>query len=516
MTLHSLDLRSIGQFPALLLDYLDKKPAVNDFYTTYPSVENSFQAIQQQANFGLEKRETLVAVLDKQYKNLPEKPDFQCLLDAKTFTVTTGHQLNIFTGPLYVIYKIVTIINLAKELKTAYPEYNFVPVYWMATEDHDFAEIASFHLFGKKYTWEGEKKGAVGRLDPKDLEGVLSELTESIPLFEKPYREYTTLADAVRCYMNELFGSQGLVCIDADDADLKRQFLPIVKDELLNQTSVRLVNETTAQLASLGYHTPVNARNINLFYLVDGLRERIVKAEDRYTVLNSDISFSQEEILQEAESHPERFSPNVVLRPIYEEIVLPNLAYIGGPSELPYWMQLKSAFDYFKIPFPMLIPRNFALYINAGNKKKMEKLGLNLEELFLDEFSLRKSFVEKKSENNLTLSDEKASFDELFNSIVAKALAVDKSMEGAVNAERAKLFNSFENLEKRIKKAEERNHETEITQLLALKSKLFPGGNLQERHENFLNYYLNDPDFLNKLLETFKPLDFRFNVLVES
>jgi bacillithiol biosynthesis cysteine-adding enzyme BshC len=500
----------------LLLDYLDKKPAVTDFYTCYPTLENFNQLILQQADFDQEKRETLVKVLDRQYQNLPQKPDFRSLLDSKTFTVTTGHQLNIFTGPLYVIYKLVTIINLAKELKKAYPDYNFVPVYWMATEDHDFAEIASFHLFGKKYTWEGDKKGAVGRLDPRDLKEVLSELTESIPLFEKSYREYATLADAVRCYMNELFGDQGLVCIDADDADLKRSFLPIVRDELLNQTSVGLVNETTSKLAALGYHTPIHAREINLFYLLEGLRERIVKAEGRYEVLNTTISFTQEEILKEAEVHPERFSPNVVLRPVYEEIILPNLAYIGGPSELPYWMQLKSAFDFFKVPFPLLIPRNFALYINAANRKRMEKLGLDLEELFLEEINLRKTYVEKKSEKSLTLAEEKASFDQLFNSIVAKAIAVDKSMEGAVNAERAKLFNSFENLEKRIKKAEERNHEAEVTQLMALKSKLFPGGNLQERHENFLNYYLNDPEFVNKLLDTFNPLDFRFNVLVEN
>ncbi len=169
MTVHSVDLRTTGQFPALLLDYLDQKPSLKDFYGTFPTVENAADIIKQRANFSLEKRQTLVKVLEEQYAGQPYLPDFSILLDEKTFTVTTGHQLNIFTGPLYIIYKIVTIIKLARELKEKYPEYNFVPVYWMASEDHDFAEIASFHLYGQTHKWEGEHKGAVGRLNPKEL-----------------------------------------------------------------------------------------------------------------------------------------------------------------------------------------------------------------------------------------------------------------------------------------------------------------------------------------------------------
>lgn len=516
MTLHSLGLRSTGQFPALLLDYLDKKPAVSEFYTVFPSLENSIQLMEERGRFSQQQRKTLVEVLEKQYADLSQKPDFQSLLDERTFTVTTGHQLTIFTGPLYVIYKIVTTINLARELKKAYPDYHFVPIYWMATEDHDFAEIASFHLFGKKHTWEEQQKGAVGRLNPQSLANVLSGIGENVSLFERSYLGYKTLADAVRCYMNELFGGEGLVCLDADDEGLKRQFAPVVKDELLNQTSVELVNSTTSALASLGYHTPVHAREINLFYLTDGLRERIIKQDGTYQVLNTDLVFNKEEILAELENHPERFSPNVVLRPLYEEIVLPNLAYIGGPSELPYWMQLKEVFTYFKVPFPMLIPRNFALYVNAANRKRIEKLGLAWEELFLDEVELRKAFVERNAGKTLVLAEEKDGFNQLFDSILGKAAAVDKSMEGAVNAERAKLFNSLENLEKRIKKAEERNQETEVNQLLSLKAKLFPNGSLQERHENFLTYYLNDPLFLSRLMDAFDPLDFRFNILVQD
>lgn len=516
MTVHSVDLRTTGQFPTLLLDYLDQKPSLKDFYGTFPTVENTADIIKQRANFSVEKRQTLVKVLEEQYAGQPYLPDFSILLDEKTFTVTTGHQLNIFTGPLYIIYKIVTIIKLARELKEKYPEYNFVPVYWMASEDHDFAEIASFHLYGQTHKWEGEHKGAVGRLNPKELHSILKLLPDRPLLFAKAYLESETLSDAVRCYMHELFGKEGLICLDADNADLKRHFLPVIKEELTTSTSAEIVTNTTAKLSSLGYHTPLNAREINLFYLVDNLRERIIKDDNLYRVLNTDMVFTEEEIIELADEHPEYFSPNVVLRPLYEEIILPNLAYIGGPSEVPYWLQLKGVFDHYNVTFPMLIPRNFAMYITGQQRKKVEKLEISYEDLFLDEVTLRKKFVETHSTNILDLDEEKETFYALFETILAKATAIDKSMIGAVKAEETRIRHSFEHLEKRLKKAEERNHESEIDQLLALKYKLFPGKSSQERYDNFLNFYLNDPTFISKLLVAFKPLDFRYNVLIEE
>ena len=516
MTLHSLDLRTTGQFPALLLDYLDQKPALESFYSIYPTLENAKEAIISKQNFDIEKRKTLVDVLEKQYTGLPYLPDFSILLKENTFTVTTGHQLNIFTGPLYIIYKIVTTVKLARALKEAYPEYNFVPIYWMATEDHDFEEIATFHLFGQTHKWTGEHKGAVGRLNPKELESILKQLPDKPMLFAKAYLENTTLADAVRCYMHELFGKQGLITLDADHADLKRHFLPIIKEELTDSVSEKLVTETTGKLNALGYHTPLHAREINLFYLADGLRERITRDGDNFQVLNTDITFTKSEILDLASKNPKFFSPNVVLRPLYEEVILPNLAYIGGPSEVPYWMQLKGVFEHFNVAFPMLMPRNFALYINHLQGKKVEKLKINYKDLFLDEVALRKTFVERNTEHILSLEDQKNAFNEIFEAILNKATAVDQTMHGAVKAEQTRLLNSLKHLEKRIIKAEERNHESEITQLISLKNKLFPNGIAQERYDNLLNFYINDPEFIEKLFDLFDPLDFRYNVMVED
>ncbi len=516
MTVHSVDLHDTGQFPALLLDYLDQKPSLNTFYNEYPSIKNAGKVIAEREQFDPVKRKTLVQVLEKQYDKILSKPDFSALLDNRTFTVTTGHQLNIFTGPLYVIYKIVTTVNLARALQKAYPEYRFLPVYWMATEDHDFDEIASLHVFGQTHKWQGAHTGAVGRLNPKELEKIAKQLPEQPTLFARAYAENETLADAVRCYMHELFGKDGLICLDADDADLKRHFLPVIKEELLTPRSANLVAQNTEKLASLGYHTPVSAREINLFYLEGSLRERIVFDGDVYKVLNTDRSFSKQEIIALADAHPEYFSPNVVLRPLYEEIILPNLAYIGGPSEVPYWMQLKGVFDAYAVPFPMLIPRNFAIYVNKHQQQKIEKLDITYQDLFLDEVSLRKTYVESHSRNTLNLDDEKQIFDAMFATILEKAVAIDKTMDGAVKAEQTRLLHLLEHLENRLRKAEERNYASEIDQLLNLKNKLFPGGVAQERYDNLLSFYTKDPDFISNLFKVFDPLDFRYNVLIEA
>ena len=515
MKLHSVALRTTGQFPPLLLDYLDQKPELKDFYGVFPSRAGAQEAIEQRKNFDPAIRKTLVEVLTKQYEGIANPPDFSILLNKSTFTVTTGHQLNIFTGPLYVIYKIVTTINLARALKESYPDCDFVPVYWMASEDHDFAEIASFNLFGKKYTWPGQHSGAVGRLDPGELETVLNSMPESVPVFQKAYLENGTLADAARCYMHELFGAEGLVTLDADDAALKRHFLPVVEDELFNQTSSGLVADTTERLEKLGYHTPVHAREINLFYLTDGLRERIVRQESTFNILNTKLEFTDEEMRREMDTYPERFSPNVVLRPLYEEIILPNLAYIGGPSEVPYWLQLKSVFAHFKVPFPMLIPRNFALYVNAASRHRVEKLGLSYEDFFKEKHQIKRDLVERLSEHTLSLDLEKYAFAEVLAKVVNKALDVDVTMEKAVLAERARLYNSLEKLEKRIRRAEERKHGIQIEQLQKVLDTFFPNGSAQERHDNFLNFYLNNRNFISMLFEHFDPLDFKYNILEE-
>ena len=515
MQINQLPLSEVNQFSSLFLDYIEQSPKLTNFSGNYPDIQGFNKQIALK-KLDIEKRKVLVKTLKKQYANLPSQPDLDILLAENTFTVTTGHQLNIFTGPLYVVYKLITAINLAKKLKSFFPEYNFVPVYWMASEDHDFAEINHFSLFGKMHTWETTQTGAVGRMDPKEMANMIAKVPQCPTVFKDAYLNNETLVDAARCYVHELFGSEGLISIDADSRDLKRQFIPVIKNDLLQNTAFEVVSKATKSLEDLGYKTQIAPREINFFYLADGIRERITRDGDVYKVLNTNIQFSEIEILDLLESEPEKFSPNVVLRPVYEEIILPNLAYIGGPSEVPYWLQLKPIFDFHHIEFPILMPRNFGMFINKLSAQRIGKLGLSASDLFLEEIILKKKFVERNSNNILSLLSENEGFKKLFEKVLAKAIKVDITLEGAVQAEQKRFMNGSEKLEKRIRKAEERKMTTEISQLAVLKEKLFPNGTPQERIENFLNFSFENPAFLTQVGETFDPLDFSFYLMVEE
>ena len=515
MQINQLPLSEVNQFSSLFLDYINQSSKLEEFSGNYPDIQGFNRQIALK-KLDIDKRKVLVETLKRQYANLPNQPNFDILLAENTFTVTTGHQLNIFTGPLYVIYKLITAINLAKKLKSYFPEYNFVPVYWMASEDHDFAEINHFSLFGKMHIWKTAQTGAVGRMNPKEMASMIAKVPQCPTIFKDAYLNNETLADAARCYVHELFGNQGLISIDADDRDLKRQFIPVIKDDLLNNTAFKVVSKATKSLEDLGYKTQIAPREINFFYLADGIRERITREGNVYKVLNTDIQFSEKEILDLLETEPKIFSPNVVLRPVYEEVILPNLAYIGGPSEVPYWLQLKPIFDFHQIEFPILMPRNFGMFINKLSAQRIQKLGLSASDLFLEEVTLRKKFVERNSENILSLLTENQEFKVQFENILAKAIKVDKTLEGAVQAEQKRFMNGSGKLEKRIRKAEERKMATEISQLAVLKEKLFPNGTPQERIENFLNFSLENPYFLSQVGEVFDPLDFSFYLMVEG
>jgi bacillithiol biosynthesis cysteine-adding enzyme BshC len=516
--IQKISLEKTQAFSKTFLDYMAGAPALDEFYGYKPLIENFSKQIADK-NFSSEKRTVLVDALKQQYHSFSVTPlvqaNIEALQDAKTFTVTTGHQLNIFGGPLYLIYKIITTIRMAQQLADRYPEYRFVPVFWMASEDHDFEEINHFNLFGKKWSWETTQRGAVGRFALHGMETLLDSLPEKIALFEAAYRSERTLAEATRYYVNELFGKDGLVILDADQPSLKKLFAPVVEEELLQQQVHELVEKTSNALVQKGYDAQIHARPINLFYLQNQSRERIIKDGEIYKINNTERTFSEEEILEQVRLHPENFSPNVVLRPLYQEIILPNLAYIGGPAEVIYWLQLKTVFEKHQETFPILIPRNFGLVVNKANQNRMEKLGLSITELFDPEDKLKNNYLLKITQAEFKLEQERAAIQTLFAGIKDKAGSIDKTMESVVMADQQKVFKVLEDLEKRLKKAEERKNDTVLTQVLNLKAKLFPNGTLQERSYNFLNFQINDPDFIEKLKGAFEPFDYSFYIIGE-
>lgn len=507
-----IGLSETNAFSDFFLAYIAQHESLRDFHNHFPDLENFEQYINERT-FASEKREVLVESLKKQYAHLENAPNFDILLDNKTFTVTTGHQLNIFTGPLYVIYKIVTTIKLAQELKKAYPDYNFVPIYWMASEDHDFEEISYFYLDGHKHSWETTQTGAVGRMNPQELRKLLTPFPQQFDFFKDAYLNNETLADAVRQYMHTLFGETGLITLDADDRRLKYLFKEVIQDDLYNQVAAVRVAESTEALASLGYKTQINPREINFFYLDGGIRERIIREANGFRVNNTELFFSEAEINELVEKQPEKFSPNVVLRPLYQEVILPNLAYIGGPSEVPYWLQLKRVFTHYGVDFPALMPRNFGLIIDTNVQQKIKKLGVTAAELFKDDLTLRRALVARQTTNSLSLAEERVQLAKLFEQISQKGAAIDSTLKATVAAAHTRLDKRMVQLEKRLLRGEERNFAASIEQLRLLKNQLFPNGIPQERRANFMDFYLDDPDFIKRLFEAFDPLDFRFNLL---
>lgn len=513
MPIQSYPLSQIEAFSSLLLDYLVEEPKLKNLHQNSPKITGFKNQLADKKSFSIKHRKVLVEVLQDQYQSLENAPAIEKLLDDHTFTVTTGHQLNLMTGPLYVIYKIVSTINLAKQLKAEYPEYHFIPVYWMATEDHDWDEINHVNLNQKTYTWQTEQQGAVGRFNLNGISDFLSSLPYSLPIFQKAYTQSSSLSEAVRCYMHELFGAEGLVCLDADDARLKSLFLPMMEADLVDQVHETLVEKQNQHINELGYKTQINARGINLFYLLDGSRERIEKQGDHYQVLNQGIRFSLEELKNELQLHPERFSPNVVLRPLYQECILPNLAYLGGPAEVAYWLQLKGIFDHHQIPYPIVLPRNFALLLPSVEQKRVEKLGIQISDLFLPEASLVRKYVLENSVNSLDFKQEIEDVTPILEQMVLKAKQVDPTLEGSILAERQRWINGLERMAKKLKRAEERNHETAIRQIQQVKERLFPQGHWQERYDNLLDFYLDKPRLIQDLLDSFDPLNFELYVI---
>ncbi len=523
--------RDTNYFSTFICDYLEKKPELNEFYHRFPELDNFGAQIKEKGeSFSNENRKVLVDVLQEQYKNTAvsdvTNDNIKLLANETTFTITTGHQLNLFTGPLYFLYKIVSTINLATTLKEKYPENDFVPIYWMATEDHDFDEINYFNLFGKKVQWNRDDGGAVGVFDTEGLDKVFDIFKTEIgtgrnaerlkSLFEKAYLEHNTLSDATRYLANALFESYGLVIVDANDQKLKRLFIPILEKELLEQTSYQNVQPKANKLEKAGYKVQVNPREINLFYLAEGVRERIIEQDGDYVVNETNIRWSKNGILKELTEFPERFSPNVMMRPLYQEVILPNLCYIGGGGELAYWLELKDYFDAVAIPFPMLLLRNSVLMQTKKQTEKVNKLEVSDKDLFLKQHELINRKVRQISNIDINFDTQKKHLEEQFKEMYELAEQTDVTFVNAVKAQEIKQLKGLDMLEKRLLKAQRRKLSDQVKRLAEIQNQLFPNQSLQERNTNFSEMYLEyGENLIPTLIKYLNPLKGEFVIIKE-
>lgn len=524
--------KNIPQLAKTDLAYATGDPALRPFYRYEPRFEN-FPAVIRDKQAATVPRDTLFQVLREQYQNLPAMSsvdgNIEALLAPGTFTVTTAHQPTLLLGPLYFLYKAITTINLAEAVQAGTGQ-RIVPVFVLGSEDHDLEELNHINLFNKRLAWQPGPEasgGAVGNMSTASLPPVLDELktllgesenaTDIFARIERAYTTAATFGEATQALLHDLLGRFGLVVLNMNHPALKRHFIPVMRAELTEQPSFRLVQATCQRLNALGFKTQATPREINLFYLLPGQRERIVLENGVYKVLNTNLVFSENAVLGELEAHPERFSPNVVLRPLYQEMILPNLAYVGGGGELAYWLERKAVFEHFGVNFPMLVRRNSALWIDRETGKKLQKFGFTAEQFFGDTDALVRAYVAAHAPGEVSLDSEIAAVKTVFEQLAHKAAAIDPTLENAVRADAVKAAAGLEQWQNRLVRAEKQKHEVALNQLRAGKEKLFPGGGLQERHDNFLPYSLKYGErFLDELKENLAPLEAGFVVLEDQ
>lgn len=515
----TINRRETTYFSDLANQINDNQSALGKYIQAPFSLANFEQQIKlKKESFSDSQRELLHTVVSKQmsaYSNFEKvNRNVELLKETNTFTVTAGHQLNLFGGPLYVIYKVMDAIRLAEELSRKYPSENFVPVFWIATEDHDFEEINHLHLFNDTFSWESAQKGSVGRFSLEGIEDfkekVLSKFTNNTAFAEFLDQFYNNdnLAISTTEFMMNLLGDYGIIILDADDKSLKSSFAPTMKRELETHFSEQEVIRTTVQLEEDGFHGQAMARPVNLFYIKDQFRERIIPTENADFEIG-DETISKEDLLNDLENNPERFSPNVILRPLYQEFILPNLCYLGGGGEMAYWLQFKGMFDQTEVPFPIIKVRNSVQWFDKSTSKKIEKLNLKYTDVFESVHEVKKQFVIDNAEEELDFSqlEDKANnfIQELENSIVA----LDKGLEGYAKSESTKIQKQLDGVQQKLIRHQKKKHEDAMKQIDGIYNRLFPGNGLQERYDNmipFLGKY-GHKEFVKMVYDLIDPLE---------
>ena len=516
-----------GAFTKLVNDYVADAETIKPFYQHPVSDEGLNAAIIARKSFSTP-RIILQEVLAEQYAitglNALQQKHIDALSNENTFTIVTAHQPNLFTGPLYFLYKILHVIRIADDLNAKWNDKHFVPVFYMGSEDADIDELNHIYTGTDKLTWHTQQAGSVGRMHTDGVAPLIDQLKgqfgflphgqEIISMLRKAYEGSTNIAEATFKLVNDLFASFGLLIIIADFPKLKAQFIPIMQRELTEQFSSKLVAET---IAKLGDHYKVQAagRDINLFYLFDdGRRERIEKTGNRYRVLFSELNFSESEMMAELHAHPERFSPNVILRGLYQETILPNIAFVGGGGELAYWLELKAVFEATGVPYPVQILRNSLLLVPPKAAALQKKLGLNNAELFLSLLEQEDLLVARLHGKLPDTETAKDAVSQLYKKLREQAVNIDATLAPHVGALHARVLNGLQGLEKKMQRAERRKLKDESAQLEKLKVMLFPEGKLQERWENMIPYYAQyGADFLRLLYENSLTLKQEFTVL---
>lgn len=518
-----INFTDIESIPKIIKDFLAEKIGEECSFS-----KSNFERklLEKEAFFSIEKRKVLVEVLSTQMSKIPlsdvQKENINLLRNTNVFTVVTGHQLNLFSGPVFFIYKILQTIKTAEYLKQVFPTKFFVPLFWMATEDHDFEEINHFRTRDYVYETNAKIGKSVGQIEIDDLEFISrfeTEFkdsgfgTELICWIKDCYQKGRTFADATRTLVNYLFSKYGLLILDGDDVRLKQEMKTIFRDELINKTLCYTIENQVYLMKKEYGKVQVNPREVNLFYLKDN-RERIDAVGQDFRLAKSNKQFTQQEILDELENNPQYFSPNALMRPVYQENILPNIAYIGGNAEVAYWLELQDYFKKIKVPFPILIPRNSILFLSQKILTKIDKIGLCVKDFFESFSDIIQRELLSNNEILLILNNEENKIKDIFAKIKRQAIQTDKTFENLVNAEEKRQLKSFAKMKKRLLRAEKIKQKEKIDRLERLFLEVHPAKTWQERIYNFSVFYSdNGHRWVEKCYEAIEPTKSEFIIM---
>jgi len=507
----------------ILLDLFKKDSNLSSFHngTELSHIDRDFL---EKRDISIENREVLYQVISSQYSKtglkIPE--NLKAIKNKGVFTITTGHQLCVFGGPQYFIHKIISVITIVENLKLKFKDFDFIPLFWMASEDHDFQEISSLNIFNKNLSVVKEDGKGVGKLNPEIFSPILESLKD---LFKNDFRfknlesifsaslNQQNWANATRYWISKVFEKENLIVIDADDVKLKKLFLPVFKNELEKQFIYNSVENTNNKLRSLGYEPKINPRVLNLFFLEDKKRHRIIFENNVFKIGDSNLKL--EEILSLLNSSPEKFSPNVLMRPIYQELLLPNLVYVGGPSELVYWSQLKKSFDQVDINFPILILRDHFNWMSEKSYKQWKNLGFSDDDLAINPDTLIKNYVLNSNNETFDFKIENELLDKLFQNLLDKAKGVETTLEPSVNGTIKGMKSDLEKIKNKFLKALKNKEELKKNQLNKISSQLHVNNKLTERIDSFIPMYVrNEKEYIKTLKSCSQPENKTIKIII--
>lgn len=517
----------IGFYSEWIQRYCRADAQLRELYAYEVSVEGVSRFIRESC-FSQLRREQLVLALQRQYTgiDLPEAAaaHLHALRQANTFVVATGQQPVLMGGPLLVAYKILSAVRLCQYLNEQLPAYRFVPIFWMAAEDHDWQEIGHFHLYGRRYEWHTSYAGAAGRYELSDAQTWIEMLPEAMQAWAAVYQQSRSWAEAHRRLLNELFGPLGVLVIDGDDPLLKAQMKAIWLEELLRAPSQQCVEQANVRIQALGGQPQAYVRAINLFYLTEHERLRVEQGANGWQTVDGTHTWTAQTLAQSVEQSPESWSPNVFLRPVYQQACLPAAVYIGGAAEVNYWLQLKPLFEYWRqrdvhIQYPVVSLRQSAFVLTAHNVHKLQKLGLSPMDLLSQqhEHELINRWINQQQYDTDAFNEAKQQLASAYERLAVAFLEVDASLVGKTKASQAHALKQIEELEKRFVRAIKQREQIAVRQLQALHQHLFPEGIPQERYDSLFTFFLAKPsDYWHQLLAYFEPFAKHILLLIEE